>query len=171
MNTTNESVRILVRGRIDPTPDEAVQEHSVAAASARRSPLIDIHEEADALFLEAEMPGAAEETVTIEIDRNVLSMFARSSFKTPPASEFRLLHQEFPDGDFARSFILSDEIERERITAEFRHGVLKLRLPKASRHTTSASRSRVERTATRAGTRRNRFPRMHGGKVFRELSF
>ena len=39
----------------------------------------------------------------------------------PPAPEgARLLHEEYHVGDYFRSFILSDEVDRERITAEFR---------------------------------------------------
>ena len=36
-------------------------------------------------------------------------------------------------GDYYRSFILSDEVDRDRITAELRNGVLRLILPKADR--------------------------------------
>jgi HSP20 family molecular chaperone IbpA len=44
-----------------------------------------------------------------------------------------LLHEEYRVGDHYRSFILSDEVDRERITAELRNGVLRLVLPKADR--------------------------------------
>ena len=36
-------------------------------------------------------------------------------------------------GDFYRSFILSDEVERGKITADLNNGVLRLTLPKAER--------------------------------------
>ena len=45
----------------------------------------------------------------------------------------RVLHEEYGVGDFYRSFILSDEVERSRISAELRNGVLRLLLPKAER--------------------------------------
>ena len=35
--------------------------------------------------------------------------------------------------DYHRSFILSDEVDRERIAAELTNGVLRLTLPKAER--------------------------------------
>ena len=44
-----------------------------------------------------------------------------------------MLHEEYRVGDFYRSFILSDEVERGRITAELKNGVLRLMLPKAER--------------------------------------
>ncbi len=45
----------------------------------------------------------------------------------------RALHEEYQVGDFYRSFILSDEVERTRITADLKNGVLRLTLPKAER--------------------------------------
>jgi HSP20 family molecular chaperone IbpA len=41
------------------------------------------------------------------------------------------LHCEFEVGDFLRSFILSDEVDYERISARLSHGVLEVELPRA----------------------------------------
>jgi HSP20 family molecular chaperone IbpA len=43
------------------------------------------------------------------------------------------LHEEYRVGDYQRSFILGDEVDREKIKAELTHGVLRLFLPKADR--------------------------------------
>lgn len=95
------------------------------------TPLIDIHEGPDGLILEADLPGATEHDVGIELEDNVLSLHARV---TPPGPEgTRLLHEEYRLGDFVRSFILSDEVERSKIAAELKNGVLRLTLPKAER--------------------------------------
>ena len=48
-------------------------------------------------------------------------------------AEARPLHQEFVVADFVRSFILSDEVDHERITATMTNGVLKVMLPKAAK--------------------------------------
>ncbi|WP_422930890.1 Hsp20/alpha crystallin family protein [Singulisphaera sp. PoT] len=95
------------------------------------TPLIDIHEGPEGLILEADLPGASEDGVRIQLEHNVLTLHARV---TSPVPEGALpLHEEYHQGDFQRSFILSDEVERERITAEFKNGVLRLTLPKAER--------------------------------------
>jgi HSP20 family molecular chaperone IbpA len=95
------------------------------------TPLIDIYEGPDGLVLEADLPGAVEKEVNIQLEDNVLTLHA----KVPPAlpEGARLLHEEFRVGDFYRSFILSDEVERSRISADLRNGVLRLLLPKAER--------------------------------------
>ena len=106
-------------------------EPSTAEPRLLHTPLIDIHEGPDGLILEADLPGAHENAISIQLEDNVLSLHA----KVPPPApgEARLLHEEYRVGDFYRSFILSDEVERAKITAEFRNGVLRLTLPKADR--------------------------------------
>ena len=95
------------------------------------TPLIDIHEGPEGLVLEADLPGASEQGISIQLEDNVLSLHARVG---PPAPEgARLMHEEYRVGDFYRSFILSDEVERSKITAELHNGVLRLVLPKADR--------------------------------------
>ena len=95
------------------------------------TPLIDIHEAPDGLVLEADLPGASDSNVSIQLEDNVLVLHAKVS--SPLLEGARVLHEEFHVGDFYRSFILSDEVERSRITAELKNGVLSLFLPKAER--------------------------------------
>jgi len=96
-----------------------------------QTPLIDIHEGPDGLVLEADLPGVSEKSLVIQLDDNVLSLQARVEPSPPEGA--RLIHAEFPAGEYYRSFILSDEVDRGRITAELRQGVLRLTLPKAER--------------------------------------
>ena len=42
-----------------------------------------------------------------------------------------MLHQEYHIGDFLRSFILSDEVDHDRIQAKLTNGVLRVELPRA----------------------------------------
>ncbi len=95
------------------------------------NPPIDIHEGPEGLVLEADLPGVADGDLSIQVEDNVLSLRARV---TPPApTDARVLHEEYRPGDFYRSFILSDEVDRGRVTAVLANGVLRLSLPKAER--------------------------------------
>lgn len=119
------------------TPSDAPA--SAAVPSVERStppevfftPPIDIHEGPDGLVLEADLPGATERTVNIQLEDNVLTLHAQVASPVPEG--VRPLHEEYQVGDFYRSFILSDEVERSRITASLNNGVLRLTLPKAER--------------------------------------
>lgn len=99
-----------------------------------QTPPIDIHEGPDGLILEADLPGVEESGVTVQLEDNVLSLRAR--VESPSREDARVLHEEYRVSDFYRSFILSDEVERSRITAELKNGVLRLTLPKAERSKT-----------------------------------
>jgi HSP20 family molecular chaperone IbpA len=95
------------------------------------TPPIDIHEVAEGLVLEADLPGASEGQVTIQLEDNVLSLHAKVESAVPEGA--RVIHQEYRPGDYYRSFILSDEVERSNIAAQLKNGVLRLTLPKAER--------------------------------------
>jgi HSP20 family protein len=130
MKTTNPSIRVTVGHEQQPVAPGAFVEPSPESRHVYTPP-IDIHENPDGLILEADLPGATDANLFVQLEENVLSLHARIE---PPAPEgARVLHEEYHVGDYYRSFILSDEVDRERITAEFRNGVLRLTLPKADR--------------------------------------
>jgi len=115
-----------------PHPQSARPAEAPTAPSPEpQTPLIDIHEGPEGLVLEADLPGADERTLTIQVEDNVLSLRARIEPDLPEGA--RAIHQEYRPGEFYRSFILSDEVDRARIAAELKHGVLRLTLPKAER--------------------------------------
>ena len=127
----NPTIHVTVGSkRPEPGPAEPAHEDRERTTPAFTPP-IDIHEGPDGLYLEADLPGATEQNLQIELEDNVLSLHARID---PPVPEgARLLHEEYRLGDYQRSFILSDEVDRDRISAELTNGVLRLFLPKADR--------------------------------------
>jgi len=92
-------------------------------------PPADIYETNDAIVVMAEMPGVSPDGVDITLERRVLTIRGRSS-----ASEhtgYQRVYNEYADGDYERVFTLSEAIDREKIEATLRDGVLHLVLPKA----------------------------------------
>lgn len=94
-------------------------------------PLVDIYENKDALFLIADMPGVDEKTVDIELEKNVLTIAGRVENGRIPGAT--MMYSEYEIGDYERVFTLSDEIDREKIVASVKNGVLRLELPKAEK--------------------------------------
>ena len=107
-------------------------EDSTSAASDRFvfTPPIDIFETADGLVLRADLPGVSLESLELQIQDNRLTLFGRVETLLP--EDAVALHREFEVGDFLRSFILSDEVDYDRITARLSHGVLEVELPRAA---------------------------------------
>jgi len=130
MSLPNPSIRVSVGQATAPnsSPTQPEDRRDVRETFA---PPIDIHDGPEGLTLEADLPGATEANLQIQLEDNVLSLYAR--IDSPAPEPARLIHQEYPLGDYHRSFILSDEVDRERITAELKNGVLRIFLPKADR--------------------------------------
>lgn len=94
------------------------------------NPPIDIYETADGLVLYADLPGVTAERLDLQVQDNRLTLFGH----VQPAEEpGEAVHQEFQVGDFLRSFILSDEVDHERISARLNNGVLRVELPRTKR--------------------------------------
>ncbi|MEM9703452.1 MAG: Hsp20/alpha crystallin family protein [Planctomycetota bacterium] len=92
-------------------------------------PPIDIYESDDGLVLVADLPGVTVETLDLQVQNNKLTLYGHV---TAPA-EGRPGYAEYEVGDFVRSFILSDQIDHERIGASMKDGVLKVTLPRVDR--------------------------------------
>ncbi|MBW3543740.1 MAG: Hsp20/alpha crystallin family protein [Planctomycetes bacterium] len=95
------------------------------------TPPIDIYEGDEGLVLCADLPGVTLDTLELQVQDNRLTLFGRVKRIVP--AEGRIVHCEHEPGDFLRSFILSEEVDHERITATLNNGVLKVILPKARR--------------------------------------
>ncbi len=94
-------------------------------------PRVDIYEAKDALFLIADMPGVDEKSVAVELEKNILTINGRVNIDETPVKS--LVYSEYETGDYERTFTLSDEIDREKIHATVKNGVLRLELPKAEK--------------------------------------
>lgn len=92
------------------------------------APDVDIVEKNDEIVVIADMPGVDETSVEVILEKNLLTIYGKVDAEIP--EHHRLLVSEYGIGDFQRVFTLSDEVEREKIVATVKNGVLKLILPK-----------------------------------------
>jgi HSP20 family molecular chaperone IbpA len=94
------------------------------------NPATDIHELENQIVVVADLPGVRQDQVEITLENRVLTIRARSAMEEPPAHE--CVYREFGPAEFQRSFTLTEEINRDAITARMKNGVLRLVLPKAA---------------------------------------
>jgi HSP20 family molecular chaperone IbpA len=94
------------------------------------TPNVDIIERKNDILLLADMPAADESSIDITLEKNVLTIYAKVNAQPP--ENMRLIQAGYGIGDYQRSFTLSDEIDREKIKATMKDGVLNLLLPKAA---------------------------------------
>jgi HSP20 family molecular chaperone IbpA len=95
------------------------------------TPPIDIYETPDGLVLIADLPGVSVKSLDLQVQNNKLTLLGRVPGQIP--ANARLLHKEYEEGDFLRSFILSENVDHERVTARLNNGVLEVVLPHAAK--------------------------------------
>jgi HSP20 family molecular chaperone IbpA len=107
---------------------------TVPAEATRTDPVFtpptDIIETADSVLMVLDMPGADPDSLDVMLDKRVLHIAARSASSAPDG--YALLHAEYRDGNYERSFTVSEPIDTAKIEAVFKDGVLRLTLPKAA---------------------------------------
>ena len=90
---------------------------------------VDIREEHDAFFVDAEVPGLAADDVHIDVEKNVLTIRGeRKVEKEEIEDTYRRVERQY--GSFTRSFTLPETVDADSISADLNNGVLALRLPK-----------------------------------------
>lgn len=116
---------------LDVQKEEATLEEGAEWARDRRVflPRSDIYETTEHLMAVVDLPGAKEDDIHVTLEKNVLTINAY--VEPEPVEGFSLAYAEYEVGDYQRSFRLPDEIDRDKIEATYRDGVLRLRLPKA----------------------------------------
>jgi len=92
-------------------------------------PKADIIETDGAMVLYADMPGVDEKSVDVTLEKNILTITGKVEPQEFPGHSIN--YAEYDVGDYERAFTISDEVDRERIQASVRNGVLKLTLFKA----------------------------------------
>ncbi len=89
------------------------------------TPAVDIYENGEGLVVVADMPGLQKSDIDISTEKDILSIkgSARESFDQEWA------YQEYEPVGYYREFRLSEKIDQENIQAEYKNGVLKVKLP------------------------------------------
>ena len=91
---------------------------------------VDLWETNDAYHLRADLPGMTPDSIDINVTSDTVSFSGESKGQTDVTSE-GWLRQERRAGKFQRAFTLPVQIDPDKVTANFDHGVLELVLPKA----------------------------------------
>ena len=92
-------------------------------------PAVDAWETDNELVLAFDLPGIPEEKIAVELDDNVLTVSGERE-RAQETSGDRFYRYERRFGTFSRSVTLPQGVNEEAIKAEYRDGVLEVRVPK-----------------------------------------
>jgi HSP20 family molecular chaperone IbpA len=92
-------------------------------------PRINLYEVDEVIMLVVDLPGVKEQDIEITLEKDRLSIYGAVKDRAPGG--YRRVYSELCHGDFERSFVMSNEIDRDNIEASYDSGVLTVSLPKA----------------------------------------
>jgi HSP20 family protein len=99
-------------------------------------PAVEVSETDKEISITAELPGLTEKDINISFEDDVLTLSGeKTEEKKEDRSErgntqYHLVERAY--GAFSRSFVLPSNVDSKNVIADFRDGVLKVRLPKAA---------------------------------------
>ena len=105
----------------------ANREASAAEAPALVPP-VDIVEDENGITVKADLPGVAKEHLSLRVDGDQLTL--EGAVQLGEAQNMEAVYAEVHVAQYRRTFVLSRDLDTERIDATMRNGVLTLKVPK-----------------------------------------
>jgi HSP20 family molecular chaperone IbpA len=99
----------------------AKNENAINNEEITMLPPVDVFEDASGITLYADLPGVPKDKINVRVEADTLIINGE------------VTHAEVRCRNFQRSFTLGQELDRDKLAAEFKHGVLKLHIPKVER--------------------------------------
>jgi HSP20 family protein len=93
------------------------------------NPSVDIFENDNEVVFKAELPGMNVNDIEVKLENNILLLKGERRFeRETDEKNYHRIEREY--GTFSRSFALPAAVNGEKVTAEYKDGVLKVTLPK-----------------------------------------
>ena len=99
---------------------------------AEWAPLVDISEDEKEYLITAELPQVKKDDVKVTMERGVLTLQGERKFEKEEKGR-RYHRVERAYGNFVRSFTLPEDADAAKVNAEFKDGVLKVRVAKSEK--------------------------------------
>ena len=124
MNDTTAVTRNEEASRTATTRTDATQRNDAALM-----PPVDVIEDSTGITLRADLPGVPKDKLKLQVEAGTLTIEGEVTIPMPESMEATYAEVGVPR--FRRVFTLSKELDTGKVSAEFKHGVLSLRIPKA----------------------------------------
>ncbi len=132
IDTLQREMDAILNGLTASTPVRSARSPFVGA-SAGRYPALRLREDEAALYVEAVLPGVDPESLDLAVERHVLTLSGEKPQAENGHSPEVFYRKERAAGTFTRRVILPAEIDVDRISASYTHGILIVTLPKVEK--------------------------------------
>lgn len=93
-------------------------------------PAVNIKENTDGFDVEVAAPGFDKKDFNIELNNDLLTISSEKKIENEVKEDSRFTKREFSYQSFSRSFTIPITVEREKISAKYDSGILKIHIPK-----------------------------------------
>lgn len=132
---SSDPFRSLQQQMDDLLSNFSLEWHNGGRPAAEGRPSLDLSETGDAILVSVDLPGIKPEDVDVQVRGNDLQISGeRREEKEEKGKTWHRTERHV--GTFARSLTLPCDVQAEKVTAEFRDGVLNITLPKAEQSRT-----------------------------------
>jgi HSP20 family molecular chaperone IbpA len=114
---------------VSETPEVATKPEGTRMRERYVTPSVDIYETPEKLVVMADVPAVTDDHLDVQVDNHILTIHGQASHTLAGTSMYR----EYELVNYFRQFELSDKVDTGKITADLKHGVLTLSLPKAEK--------------------------------------
>ena len=120
-------------GDLNRIQDEMNRLEGTRRPGATEYPSLNVWNSEDDVVVQAEVPGFAPEDIDVSVVQNTLTL--RGSRKAEELKEGETYHRrERWTGKFVRSLELPFEVDNGTVEAEYKNGILSVKLPRAEEH-------------------------------------
>lgn len=108
---------------------QADQDGRASSTEPALQPAVDVFETEDGITLQADLPGVSKDRLNLRIDGTNLLIEGRIAI-TPQDQAQQPVYADVRSALYRRNFMLSHELEADKVDANLKDGVLTVRIPK-----------------------------------------
>jgi HSP20 family protein len=94
-----------------------------------RTPAVDVRDTTEGYLMEVELPGLTDKDIELNVEDNILTLSSKNEESSEEEKNGYLI-RERRSREFARTFVLPKDVDREKIKGEFKNGLLVVTIPK-----------------------------------------
>lgn len=120
----NGEHNVAARGSESPADAQESENRSDFALA----PDVDIFEDGEGIYVRADMPGVSKDRLDIQVNKDALTIEGEACIDMPEGME--ALYADVRSTHYRRSFVLSTELDTDKVDATLKDGVLTVHIPK-----------------------------------------
>ena len=131
--TEMEEMHNRLSNMLGRTPARVGDGRQESMTVAEWAPLVDIIEEDKQYIIKTELPEVRKEDVKVTVENGVLTIVGERKLEKEETKKYHRVERSY--GRFVRTFMVPEGAEADKVSAEFKDGVLYVRLPKSEKAT------------------------------------